>query len=88
MLLSDTELEGELLRMTDRYTDTLFDISTIDVRSILFPVSRLLVDPERFEDDDELMARIGMGVIYTATSLNGMLRSPPEESERMALLDA
>lgn len=86
--LLDSELESELLRMTDHYTDILFDISTVTARSIIYPVNRLVVDPERFEDDDqEPMAKIGMGVVYTATSLNGTLRLPPGDSERVELLD-
>ena len=69
LCVSEAELERELLRMTDRYTDILFDLPTITNHSIIYPVSRLVVDPERFEDDAmELMAAIGMGVIYTATS--------------------
>lgn len=87
--LSDAELQLELLRMTDRYTDILFDLPTISNHSIIYPVSRLVVDPERFEDDEkESMAAIGMGVIYTATSQKGILRAQPDECERTALLDA
>lgn len=88
ILLSDLELENELLRMTDRYTEVLFDLSPIGIRSIVFPVSRLVVDPERFEnDDEEPMAKIGMGVIYTSTSSCGILRTQIEPLERETLLD-
>lgn len=55
---------------------------------IVFPVSRLVVDVERFEDDaDEPMAERGMGVIYTATSDFMPLRKSPNLLAREALLD-
>lgn len=89
LCISEAELERELLRMTDRYTDILFDLPTITNHSIIYPVSRLVVDPERFEDDAmELMAAIGMGVIYTATSQKNLLRTQPDVCERTELLDA
>lgn len=66
-LVSDEDLRFELLRMTDHFTDALFTQGCESPDRILrFPVSRLLVDPERFlEDDREPMAGRGMGVIYT-----------------------
>ena len=74
ILLSGTELSNELLRMTDRYTDLL--VSGVDsVSRVVFPVSRLVVDPERFEDDQvESMAHRGMGMIYTRASTGRPLR--------------
>jgi len=51
-----------------------------------YPVSRLVLDPERFEDDEhELMASRGMGVIYTKTSDGKKLRDlvTPETRERL-----
>lgn len=87
-LLGPAELERELLRMTDRYTDELFALPAEVASCVRFPVSRLVVDPERFEDDArEEMACRGMGVIYTRTSDRGALREPPSEAEREALLD-
>ena len=87
--ISNAELELELLRMTDHYTDILFDLPTISTHSIIYPVSRLVVDPERFEDDGkEPMTAVGMGVIYTATSQKTLLRAQPDACERTELLDA
>ena len=64
-------LTENLLRMTDRYTDELFDFGFGE--RIVFPVSRLLCDPERFRDDGrEEMAKIGMGAVY----LSGYDRKP------------
>ncbi len=57
------ELEDNLLRMTDWYTDELFDFGFGD--RLVFPISRLVCDPERFRDDErEEMAKIGMGAVY------------------------
>ena len=54
---------AELRLMTDWYTDELFDLP---VPRVVFPVSRLVCDVERFRDDaQEEMARCGMGACYT-----------------------
>ena len=66
--LSKEELCRELLLMTDHFTDELFacDFNSFDY--LKFPVSRLLVDPERFDsDEDEIMSKVGMGCIYERT---------------------
>ena len=53
--------------MTDHFTDELFAGSSGTAR-VVYPVSRLVVDPERFVDDaQETMVSRGMGVIYTKT---------------------
>ncbi|MDO5132072.1 MAG: N-formylglutamate amidohydrolase [Eubacteriales bacterium] len=64
------ELRAELLRMTDLYTDRLFDVPEVpESNRIVFPYSRLICDVERFRDDRmESMAARGMGVCYTAAS--------------------
>jgi N-formylglutamate deformylase len=77
ILLSDEELLAEIRLMTDWYTDELFDHAVSYLgNSIKFPVSRLVVDPERFADDEtECMSEVGMGVIYTKTSSGLPLRN-------------
>ena len=56
-------LPDNLHLMTDWYTDELFDFGFGE--RVVFPVSRLVCDPERFrEDDQEEMAKIGMGAVY------------------------
>ena len=88
LLLSDDQLEIELLRMTDRHTFALFAADLPGQQVVRAPVSRLVVDVERFEDDaQEPMADRGMGVIYTATHDRRPLRSPPSRAEREALLE-
>ena len=39
--------------MTDHYTDDLFQLDDESTLSVAFPLSRLVVDPERFENDEE-----------------------------------
>lgn len=67
--VSGCELERELVLMTDWYTDELYrGLAALDA-TICFPVSRLVVDPERFLDDGrEPMAERGMGATYMRTS--------------------
>jgi N-formylglutamate amidohydrolase len=85
--LRDEELDAELVAMTDSYTDELFDLGPA-VRTVRFPVSRLVVDPERFVDDAvEPMAARGMGVLYERTSRGGILRFALAAHARQALLD-
>jgi len=86
-LLDDRELEREVLRMTDHHTVDLFGAQPAAGRVARAPVSRLVVDVERFEDDaQEPMAAAGMGAVYTHTSSGSPLRRPLDLSEREALL--
>ena len=74
--LSDAELNEELLRMTDRYTDDLFS-TAVELGGTLFinKISRLVCDPERFPDDEsEPMSIKGMGAIYNKTSAGVKLK--------------
>jgi N-formylglutamate amidohydrolase len=87
-LLDDAALARELDRMTDHYTDELFAVPATVAATVRFPVSRLVVDPERFvEDEEEVMASRGMGVIYTRTAAGAPLRDPPSATERQELLE-
>ena len=55
---------------------------------IVLPVSRLVVDPERFSDDSqEPMSRVGIGVTYTKRSLRQALREQPAQAKRQELLE-
>lgn len=76
----------ENLRLADLYTDELYDLPGAE--RAVFPVSRFLVDAERFSDDaQEYMAARGMGVLYTATTQLKPLRPAPDAALRAALLD-
>ena len=79
--LNDEELKKELRRMTDRFTDELFDIPGIpEENCVIFPYSRLICDVERFRDDRlEIMSGRGMGVCYTVTSDLKPLKTVTEE---------
>ncbi len=86
-LLGDDDLARELVAMTDRYTDELFSLPSEIAKAVVFPVSRLVVDPERFVDDsNEPMSNKGMGVVYTKTSDGRSLRRRPLPDERSRLL--
>ena len=66
--LSKKDLEIEILKMTDHFTDKLFDVSGDNIHQLKFPLSRLLVDVERFEKDElEPMSKVGMGCVYEKT---------------------
>lgn len=65
--LKSNELFQEQLKMTDSYTDELFDVDK--VQKLIFPISRLVCDVERFRNEtDEEMTKQGMWVCYTKTS--------------------
>ncbi len=88
-LLGEAELQAELRRMTDHFTQALFCAGVDERRVVRAPVSRLVVDVERFPSDaDEPMAARGMGVVYRATSLLQPLRRALSPAEREALLSA
>ncbi|MBR0092762.1 MAG: N-formylglutamate amidohydrolase [Lachnospiraceae bacterium] len=70
------ELQREITVMTDHFTDDLFDVGE---ERLIFPVSRLVCDVERFRDDaKEIMSRKGMGAIYTSCHDHSRLRVMPE----------
>ena len=86
ILLSDVELEAELLRITDRYTDELFSINGVATHRNR--VSRLVMDPERFRSDhDEPMASKGMGFAYIKTSNGTRLRNLSDVDREAILHD-
>jgi len=88
VILSDIDLERELLLMTDWYTTELFQ-GIIAIGGLVFVnnYSRLVVDPERFEaDGDEIMSSRGMGAVYTRTAYQQVLRKDPTEMETEELL--
>jgi N-formylglutamate deformylase len=88
ILVDDTELNGELLRMTDAYTDELFPTTPVEAGRVIFPLSRSVCDVERFpSDENEPMAARGMGVTYTRTSMGGVLRAQPDPADRQKCLD-
>ncbi|MBN2533160.1 MAG: N-formylglutamate amidohydrolase [Spirochaetales bacterium] len=87
-VLTESGIKTQILLLADMHTDKLFSFEHPLVQRIVYPVSRFVVDPERFcEDDKEEMASIGMGVIYTKTTDLTTLRRNPTEKEREELLN-
>ena len=86
-LLDDDDLAAELRHMTDWYTDELFALPPDEAFTVRFPVSRLVVDPERFEDPkDEQMEAVGMGAVYAKTSHGAdrlLIPCPPSAARRV-----
>lgn len=85
IVFSDAELDAELTLMTDAFTDELFTLA--GTPTVRFPISRLLVDVERFADDaQEPMSQVGMGMIYTRTAHGEKLRRTLGPQERRHLV--
>ena len=87
-LLSDKELQEENRKLVDWFTDDLYSpIVEAGGTLLRHMVSRFVVDPERFEDDNqECMAERGMGVIYTHGTAGQRIRREITLQEREALL--
>ena len=72
-VLPNEAIEEEILKLTDWYTDDLFDSPTDILVKADF--SRVFCDAERFADDSqEIMAKYGMGVLYEKTDDGKTLR--------------
>jgi N-formylglutamate amidohydrolase len=85
--LQASALQQESNLLTDWFTDEIFG-GLAGASDVIFPVSRLVVDPERFENDEqEPMAGRGMGVVYEKTSSQAPLRYKLSVGERQALID-
>ena len=77
------KLPHETAVMTDWYCDELF---AFDAPTLVFPVSRLVCDPERFrEDSEEIMSTVGMGAVYTHCSDGTPLRTVTAAEREMIL---
>lgn len=67
------EIQDEIVKLTDWYTDDLFDSEADD--KIVTPFSRIFCDVERFADDElEVMSKFGMGVLYEKLDNGNILR--------------
>ena len=61
ILLDDTELNNELLRMTDAYTDELFPMTPAGAGRVIFSPQSIGLRCQRFPSDEhEPMAARGM----------------------------
>nr|WP_308288103.1 N-formylglutamate amidohydrolase [Streptomyces corallincola] len=79
IVLDDAALDRELDHITDAHTALLAERAAELAHGVPWrfvnEVSRLVVDPERFPDDREEMAAVGMGAVYTRTTQQGVLRA-------------
>ena len=79
ILLNDTSLKQELDQMTDSHTDIVARNAIADLlkKPWIFEnkLSRLVIDPERFPDEREVMNQVGMGAVYLKSSTGEDLRA-------------
>lgn len=88
LTISDEEVKAELAVMTDSHTSRMAqDISDhafaygskrLVPARFVNNLSRLVVDPERFNDSSEEMNQVGMGVVYTHGSRGQQIRGENE----------
>ena len=87
-VIDDATLRQHLAASTDHFTDELFALSEPGVETVAFPISRLAVDPERFEHDaQEPMAARGLGVLYERGHDGARIRGPLSAERRSWYLD-
>jgi N-formylglutamate deformylase len=80
------ELQQEIIKLTDWYTDDLFDSQVDD--KIVAPFSRIFCDVERFADDElEVMYKFGMGVLYEKCDDGNQLRIVTPELKEEVLIN-
>jgi N-formylglutamate deformylase len=78
------EMQQEIIKLTDWYTDDLFDSQADD--KIVAPFSRIFCDVERFADDElEVMSKFGMGVLYEKFDDGNLLRIVSPELKQNVL---
>ena len=77
-IVNDEKIQQEITKLTDWYTDDLFHSETDEM--IVATFSRLFCDVERFEnDEEEVMSKVGMGVLYERFDDDELLRTVTPE---------
>lgn len=83
---SHDKIQQEIIKLTDWYTDDLFN-SQVDYK-IVAPFSRIFCDVERFADDElEIMSKVGMGVLYEKLDSDELLRKVSPKLREKILTD-
>ena len=84
--IGEKELNLEMVKLTDHFTDSMTE--GLQAVKVVFPYSRLLVDVERFAEDDlEPMSQLGMGVIYENGHKLKKIRRTLTDDEKIKLFD-
>ncbi|MER6031236.1 N-formylglutamate amidohydrolase [Streptomyces sp. NPDC001851] len=85
IVLDDRALGRELDHITDAHTAELAEraagLAGVTPWRFVNRLSRLVVDPERFPDEREEMAAVGMGAVYTRTTHRAELRPADTDPE-------
>jgi len=82
--VSDELIETEIEKLTDWYTDIIFDVDNTD--KLIADFSRVYCDVERFENDlFEPMAKFGRGFFYTHTDCGKLLRTETDNNKLSVL---
>jgi len=77
-IISKDELSQEVLKLTDWYTNELFESK--NWKSVKADFSRIFCDAERFSDNSkEVMFKYGMGVLYEKSDDGNPIRIVTEE---------
>jgi N-formylglutamate deformylase len=85
-ITSREKIQEEIIKLTDWYTDDLFD-TDVDSK-IVAPFSRIFCDVERFSDEKlEIMSKVGMGVLYEKLDSDELLRKVTPELREKILND-
>ena len=91
LLLDHAALAAEAAALTDHRTDVLAlaaaERAAVRPWVVVNPVSRFVVDVERFPDEREEMAAVGMGAVYTHGTRGQRIR-PDDPAHAEALLAA
>jgi len=85
--IPDDALQAEIHASADLHTDQLAQAVWPQADIVIAPVSRVLVDVERYDDDaQEAMARVGRGVIYAHDRFGRSLQRTVSPQDRAHLL--